>query len=165
MLKSPPHTARIRLLLEIFPGAKFVHIHRNPYPVFQSSRRTFQLMFQWQGLQRPTAEGLDDWILGQYREMYEAFFEEKQRIPEGHFHEMSFEDLEKHSVEEVRRLYAALHLPDFGEVEPEIAEYVQSRASYRKNVFAELSPEFRDRISREWKVSFAEWGYSLAQDA
>src|SRR5262249_10344440 len=29
LFKSPPHTARIRLLLELFPGARFVHIHRN----------------------------------------------------------------------------------------------------------------------------------------
>ncbi len=35
VLKSPPHTARIRLLLEIFPEAHFVHIHREPYTVFQ----------------------------------------------------------------------------------------------------------------------------------
>src|SRR5690242_17212980 len=27
ILKSPPHTARIQLLQELFPGAKFVHIH------------------------------------------------------------------------------------------------------------------------------------------
>jgi omega-hydroxy-beta-dihydromenaquinone-9 sulfotransferase len=30
VLKSPPHTARIRLLLGLFPNARFVHIHRNP---------------------------------------------------------------------------------------------------------------------------------------
>ncbi len=38
VLKSPPHTARIRLLLELFPDARFVHIHRNPYVVFRSTR-------------------------------------------------------------------------------------------------------------------------------
>src|SRR5262249_20681564 len=40
VLKSPGHTCRIRLLLEMFPGAKFVHIHRHPYAVFQSARHT-----------------------------------------------------------------------------------------------------------------------------
>jgi len=37
VLKSPPHTARIRLLLDVFPNARFVHIHRNPYDVFRSA--------------------------------------------------------------------------------------------------------------------------------
>jgi hypothetical protein len=53
VLKSPPHTGRIRLLLELFPGARFVHIHRDPYVVFQSSRRTFEIIFRWHCLQRP----------------------------------------------------------------------------------------------------------------
>ena len=40
VLKSPPHTARIRLLLDLFPDARFVHIHRNPYVVFRSTKHT-----------------------------------------------------------------------------------------------------------------------------
>jgi omega-hydroxy-beta-dihydromenaquinone-9 sulfotransferase len=35
LLKSPTHTGRLRLLLELFPGARFVHIHRDPYAVFR----------------------------------------------------------------------------------------------------------------------------------
>ncbi len=37
VLKSPSHTCRIRLLLELFPDARFVHVHRNPYVVFLSN--------------------------------------------------------------------------------------------------------------------------------
>ena len=81
LLKSPQHTARIRLLLDLFPEAKFVHIHRDPFRVFQSSRRTFELMFAWHGLQRPELESLDDWTIEQYREMFEAFFEQQTLIP------------------------------------------------------------------------------------
>src|SRR5262249_32216080 len=33
VLKSPPHPCRIRLLLDLFPDARFVHIRRNPYDV------------------------------------------------------------------------------------------------------------------------------------
>src|SRR4051812_32757148 len=43
ILKSPPHTCRIRLLLAMFPEARFVHIHRDPYAVFSSSRKTFRV--------------------------------------------------------------------------------------------------------------------------
>jgi hypothetical protein len=38
VLKSPPHTARIRRLLGLFPDARFVHFHRDPYVVFRSTR-------------------------------------------------------------------------------------------------------------------------------
>src|SRR5260370_10822367 len=53
ILKSPAHTCRIRLLLELFPDAKFVHIHRNPYVVFQSTDHSDNVAFRWWGLQKP----------------------------------------------------------------------------------------------------------------
>ena len=31
VLKNPANTARIKLLFEMFPEAKFIHIYRNPY--------------------------------------------------------------------------------------------------------------------------------------
>src|SRR5262249_55673566 len=34
ILKSPPHSCRIPVLLELFPDARFVHIVRDPYVVF-----------------------------------------------------------------------------------------------------------------------------------
>jgi len=41
VIKSPTHTARIRHLLDVFPKAKFVHIHRDPYEVFQSTQHYY----------------------------------------------------------------------------------------------------------------------------
>ena len=39
LLKNPANTARVRLLLDIFPDAKFIHIYRNPYDVYFSSKK------------------------------------------------------------------------------------------------------------------------------
>lgn len=159
LLKSPPHTARIRLLLDLFPEAKFVHIHRDPFRVFQSSRRLFRTMFTWHGLQHSELETLDDWILEQYREMYEAFFEQRSLIAPGRFHEVAFEELERDPIGEVRKVYEALGLPDFAIIEPKLLKYVNSLAGYRKNEFSELPAELKARISREWSVCFDKWGY------
>src|ERR1051326_902759 len=60
VLKSRPQPCRIKLLLELFPKAKFVHIHRDPYVVFQSSRRTFQVNFGLARLQNAPRHDLDD---------------------------------------------------------------------------------------------------------
>jgi hypothetical protein len=160
VLKSPPHTARVRLLVDMFPGAKFVHIHRNPDHVFRSSRRTFQILFQWHGLQRPSLDDLDDWVLRQGAQMYDSFFEEKSAIPKGSFHEVCFEELEGDPAGEMVRLYNALALPEFSVVEPKLREYVGSLKDYRKNVLPHLAPDLRARITHEWKAYFEEWGYA-----
>jgi hypothetical protein len=159
ILKSPPPTARIRLLLEMFPGAKFVHIHRNPFVVFQSTRKTFRTMFNWQGLQRPDFADLDDWILDQYRDMYGVFFEERKAIPRDCYHELAFEDLERDPIGELRKLYDGLGLPDFRIVESQMLQYTASLHGYQKNQFPDLQPELKARIAESWRPSFVEWGY------
>jgi len=37
LLKSPVHTGRVKLLLELFPKAQFIYVHRDPYTVFKSA--------------------------------------------------------------------------------------------------------------------------------
>jgi hypothetical protein len=88
-----------------------------------------------------------------------VFFEERGLIPKGHFHEVGFEALEADPVAQMRKLYEALGLPDFGPVEPVLRRYLGSVAGYQKNRFPELAPDVRTRIAREWRRCFDEWGY------
>ena len=83
LFKSPPHTARIRLLLELFPDARFVHIHRDPYRVFQSQRHYFDTATWYTYLQRPEVERIDEGILRRYTTLYDAFFADRPMIPDG----------------------------------------------------------------------------------
>lgn len=161
ILKSPSHTCRIKLLLDLFPNARFVHIHRNPYDVFQSTCHWLRTAAPWWNLQRPDFDGLEERILRTYRQMYEVFFEEQPLIPAGHFHEIGFEDLEAEPVAEVRKLYNALSLPAFEEVEPALRQYLGSLSEYKKNTLPEPSSPLRERIAREWRRCFVEWGYAV----
>lgn len=159
ILKSPHHTGRIRLLLEMFPQARFVHIHRNPYRVFLSAKRQVSGALRASCLQDPTSLPVDAMIIRRYKEMYEAFFEERELIPPGRFYELSFEKLEKDRVGEVRKIYENLGLPDFGQVEKPLQRYVDSIKDYRKNEYPELHHSLRIEITRSWQRNFETWGY------
>ncbi len=159
VLKSPPHTARIRLLLELFPQAKFVHIHRDPYAVFPSTKHTFLVNISLHQLQPANTNDLDEHILRRYREMYDAFFDQRTLIPLGHYHEVGFEQLERDPMAVVRSIYDALDLPDFESFAPALQQYVDSIAGYQKNKFTELEPKLRERIVRDWRRCFDEWKY------
>jgi LPS sulfotransferase NodH len=158
-LKSPPHTARIRHLLDLFPQAKFVHIHRDPYRVIQSSLHTFRILHGWHTLQRYSLEDLEASTLKQYTEMHRAFFEQKGSIPEGCFHEISFEALEKDPVGEIGRMYRALDLPDFGKFEPSLRRYLNSVADHKKNRLLEIPQKLKLEIRKECRECFERWGY------
>lgn len=157
--KSPPHTCRIRLLLDLFPDARFVHIHRHPLAVYPSTQKLVAMLLHRWCLQSPRSADWNERIIRQYQEMYEAYFEERHLIPDGRFHEVSFERLERDPLGELRTTYRALDLPDFAEVEADVETYVDSLAGFRKNEFPPIQSEVRLRLTREWQRCFEEWGY------
>jgi hypothetical protein len=159
VLKSPPHTARIRLLLGLFPDARFVHIRRDPYAVFRSTRHLIRAGQPLYHLREGPIQDSDDRILSVYTEMYDAYFEERGLIPEGRHCEVGFEDLERDPVGVVGSIYEALGLPGFDGQQPRPETYLGSIAGYRKNRHEELPEELRRRIADEWGRSFDEWGY------
>jgi hypothetical protein len=161
VLKSPPHTARIRLLLGVFPGAKFVHIYRNPYTVFRSERHTWKTGPPLMCLQRPEFPDAEDQIIANYRAMHDAYFGQRGLIPAGHLHELAFEELERDPIGQLEAVYDSLGLGALAAVRPRVEGYLASIAGYRKTAHAELSEPLRSRIAQEWRRSFEEWGYPV----
>jgi hypothetical protein len=158
VLKSPPHTARVRLLLDLFPDARFVHVVRDPYRIFPSARHTTETVFRYVNLNKSDLD-VTDRVLSQYNEIFDAFFEEKGLIPDGRLHEVRFEDLERDPVGRMRGVYEALDLPDFAHVEPALRRYLGSVSGYRKNDYVDLEPGLKERVAREWRRSFEAFGY------
>jgi omega-hydroxy-beta-dihydromenaquinone-9 sulfotransferase len=161
VLKSPAHTGRIKLLLEVFPDAKFVHIHRNPYDVFQSSLNSARKAIPWWTLQTPDLTELEETTLRQYEEIYQAYFEERDLIPAGRLHEIRYEDLEADPIGQLRGMYEALQLGDFGPAERAIRKYLGSIAEYEKNRYRKLEPKWKNEVARRWRRCFEEWGYGV----
>ena len=160
VLKSPPHTGRIRYVLEAFPDAKFVHIHRHPCDVFRSMVHTWSALAPLVQMQRFDASRVERLVVERYKTMYRAFFEQRPLIPDGRFHEISYEDLVEHPEIEIRRMYEALNLPGFDKFRDELLEYIEGVRSYRPNVYDELPDETRDWLAREWGPMFEAWNYT-----
>ncbi len=157
VLKSPTHTARVRLLLRLFPDARFVHIHRHPYEVFQSFRHYYDTAMWFTYLQRPDLDAIDGKILRRYTALHDALFDDVPRIPAGQFHEVRYDDLERDPVEVLRGTYQALDLGDFTAAEPAIRAYLGTVRGYEKNQFPPLEPEWKARVAAEWRRSFECW--------
>jgi hypothetical protein len=162
VLKSPPHTARIRLLLGMFPGAKFVHIYRDPYTVFRLERHTWKTIPPSMCLQRPEFPDAEDRIIANYRAMHDANFDQRGLIPTGHLYELAFEELERDPIRQLEAVYNVLGLDGFPAVRPRVEGYLASIAGYRKTEYAELSQPIRSRLAREWGRCFEEWGYPVS---
>ena len=161
VLGSPAHTARIRLLLELFPKARFVHVHRNPCRVFQSWRHAQDTEGWLQYLQEPVLEKIDDRILKVGRVVFDAYLEQRQLIPSGRLVDVACEDLEARPVEVVQAIYEKLGLPAFEEFRPRLQARVDSSGEHRPSRFPDLAPELREKVAHAWRPAFEEWGYPI----
>jgi hypothetical protein len=158
VLKNPVNTARIRLLLELFPDAKFIHIHRSPYEVFSSTRNLHRKLLTFTTLQALDGSHNDETVLSLYEQMMQRFFAEQSLIPQGNFAEVRFADLERDPLGELRRVYGALGLESFTNAEPALRAYIAAQKDYRKNAFS-LPARDRERVAQRWAFAFARLGY------
>ncbi|MCM2281078.1 MAG: sulfotransferase [Bdellovibrionaceae bacterium] len=159
ILKSPPHTARIRWIRNVFPRARFIHIHRNPYDVFASYKRSALIMLEMMRLQNVEWEDFDQRIISQYSHLYDAYFADKGSVPEGFLTEVGYEDLEANPIQTLEKIYQDLNLGDFDPARPAVIEYMNRLGSYRKSDLADISPELLARLNSSWDRSFRTWNY------
>lgn len=160
LFKSPEHTARIRTLLEVFPDARFVHIHRDPFQVYASTldmeEKTGPL-YAFQSWPSPRAR--EDFVLWRYRAMYEAFFDDLPRIPNGRLAQISYSQLRSEpmkTLEQVHETWGTSFRPRFRAA---VAAYLHRISDYRTNRRPELSEATKARVVRAWRPMFEHFGY------
>jgi hypothetical protein len=142
----------------MFPGAKFVHITRNPYVVYQSFQKNWRRGHALSHLQKPDPEVVDEVILSWYEDLFALFERDRGLIPPGDLSELRFEDLEKSPRDCLARIYQGLSLPDFDRFWEKASVYLESLAGYKKNVYG-LSEEVRAKVNRRWGFFFERYGY------
>ena len=161
VFKSPPHLGRVRLLLELFPQAKFIHICRNPYKVYLSTKHLWQSGFSFSHLQVPDPEAVEKNILSWYTELYSLYERDRHLIPAGNLVEIKYEDLVSNPKETLRNIYTTLGLPGFDNFWRLAVPYLESQKNYRKNTY-KLDPATIAKVRRYWGPSFARYGYDLS---
>lgn len=158
--KNPPHTGRVKTLLEMFPNAKFIYLKRNPYTVFESTRSFFTNTIQPLRLQDISNEQIENNLIEVYRRLFYKFEEQKGLIPEGNLIEVKFEDFEQDAFAMTEDIYGKLNLPGFPESKPAIEKYLSKKKGYKKNQY-----KYDDRtvqlVEENWGMALKAWDYSL----
>jgi omega-hydroxy-beta-dihydromenaquinone-9 sulfotransferase len=164
VLKNPSHSGRIQVLLDLFPDAKFIHMCRNPYDLFLSARRQWEVVLSRSQLQTIGPEEVDDLILTFYSQLMMRYQAGRTLIPAGNLVEVRFEEMEADPLAETRRIYEVLGLPGFAGAEPAFQAYLASVANYRKNDY-KLTADLIEQVNQHWSFAFDEWGYQRLEPA
>jgi hypothetical protein len=159
ILKSPPHSCRIRTLLELFPDARFIHIIRDPRVLYASTLRLWRTLYETQGLQIPTFAGLEEQVLSNFEEMYRCIERDRPLIRDERWFELRFEDLVREPLAVLERIYASLDLSDFTVARQGIEKYVAGMRDYAPNRHT-LSDSDNKLVERRWGEVIRRYGYA-----
>lgn len=134
VLKSPTHTARIRVLAELFPQARFLFLVRDPYVVIHSSIRTATILAHVFGL-----EGPDETMVARetmktlrtYRLLHEAFLRDQALLQENQLMQLRYEDLIADPLTSLQQVYTTLELGDFERLRPALVQQLEQERNYQ----------------------------------
>ena len=158
--KNPPNTGRIKMLLEIFPKAKFIFIYRNPYNVFLSNKKFLVEMMPSLQLEQVGERKLEEIILWTYRQIIDQYYEDKHLIPAGNLAEIRFEEFELNPLGELEKIYSKLGLSDFDRANKHFGKYANKQKRYKKNKH-NISERELKAIQKEWKFTLDKWEYEI----
>lgn len=164
LVKNPVYTGRAGMLRKLFPRAKFVHIHRDPFEVFLSMRNFWARLFEALALQPFDHVDIDELVLSTYARMMAAFEEQTKGWAAPDFVEVAYADLDARPLETVAHIYATLELPGFEAAAPKFAAYLDTVRSYAKNRFRGDADAVA-KVSQRWAHWIAKWGYATPSPA
>ncbi|MEC9347072.1 MAG: sulfotransferase [Pseudomonadota bacterium] len=164
LIKNPVYTGRVRMLAELFPGAKFINMVRNPYEVFVSMRNFYTKLLPELALQDYRHVDIDQVVLDVFPRLMERLEADVPALLPGRYVELRYEDLEAQPVEQIRRVYETLDLPGFEAARPAFEAYLASITSYEKNRFG-FPPDVIELVDRHWSDHVARQGYAPPSSA
>ena len=160
LIKNPVYTARVAELRTLFPGAKFIHIHRNLYDVFLSMRNFYARLLEVMALQTaPDGLDIDATILRVYDRMMQRFSDETADLCAPDFVELPYERLDTDPLGALAEIYSGLELQGFEAARPAFETYLASVKSFQKNAF-QGDAAMVELLGRHWSRWIERWRYA-----
>jgi len=131
--KNPCHLTRIGLLIEMFPDAKFIFIHRHPYKVIESLYHFILSVFPGVQLQDVPQDFSRKKVVNLYKRAMDAYFRDRDQIPASNLIELKMDDFVGDIPRHLNEIYTKFGLGDFGKVSSRFNQYLdQNPAPERK---------------------------------
>ncbi|SFP49103.1 sulfotransferase family protein [Tranquillimonas alkanivorans] len=162
LLKNPAYTATPEMLLELFPGARIVHIRRDPRDVFASTRRMLRRVLGELALQDIGGVDVEAAILETYPRVMARWDAARERVPAAQVAEVAFEEVVEAPEAVLTRLWEALDLPGGAAEMERMRAYLDSVSGYRPSE-NRLSGEETALLARVWPRQMAGYGAAAGE--
>ena len=160
LLKNPAHSARIAYLRELFPGAKFIHIHRHPVDVFRSTQKLYRSLLPLLALQHYDESDIDGHILWAYPQVMNRLLDSLQTLPAGDVTTVSYQELVTDLSGTVARIYHELDIGDVSCVRP-LIQPEPAQAFRSPPPTSDIDAGTLGRIALLWRPVLDRLGYAM----
>ncbi len=158
VIKSPSNTARIKILLELFPNAYFIFMYRNPYNIYFSTLKMRKNVLHQYALQNTTEQEIDKHIIKNYTQLIDEYFKQKNNIPKNHLIEISYEEMVKNPIKTLDQIYTKFNLEGYNKAKPYFERYLKENKGYKTNKY-DFDKNILKKISDKWSFTIKKWGY------
>jgi len=160
LLKNPAHTARLTVLKKMFPSAKYIHIHRNPYEVFYSMEKFMRIILPKYCVQRPPSQQkMNKLILKMYKQLYQTYLQQKTGLDKKDIIDISYEHFIKDPLKETQQIYEYFDFTMSLEMKNKLKNYIVSQREFKRTTYT-MSESLKDEIKKQWSFAFDAFQYS-----
>jgi hypothetical protein len=159
VLKSPPHSYRVKTLRRLLPRARFVLMVRDPSEVFESMMKTYRAFTLRYGLVAgmPNRE-LRELVLSERLRCEEKLLAGLAGLGEDRLAVVKFEDLIQDPLAATENIYRQFGLGGFEVVRPKLVERA-GRGGGSGRRAAMPPPPWQERLRTTWSDIFDRYGY------
>jgi len=122
--KNPCHLTRTSLLMEMFPGAKFIFIHRHPCLVVESLYHFIRSIFPGVQLQDVPESFSREQVACLYARIMDAYFRDREQIPPSDLITLKMDDFTMDIMGNMRMIYEKFDLGDFNKVSERFTRFL-----------------------------------------
>ncbi|GAB5469418.1 MAG: sulfotransferase [Rhodospirillales bacterium] len=156
VIKNPVYTARLPLLRQLWPDSPFIHIRRNPYEVFVSTRAYLRKSLAELALQDYSHLDIEDFVLKTFVKLMATYERDRRALGPSQLVEVSYERLRRAPLSVLAEAHEQLGLPGWDRARPRVSAYLTSIAGYRGNADP-ISAEDRRKVDAAWAPQIAAW--------
>jgi hypothetical protein len=131
LLKNPANTCRIAKLLEIFPGAKFIYMYRNPQEVKASTHRMLKAMLEINALQAFDGVVSKKNIECVYSQTISGYEKQRNLLNNTNLVEIDYKNLVRTPLQTIKNIYQALNIAGFEESKTAFSEFIAQQADHK----------------------------------
>ena len=158
LLKSPFNTGRVKVLLELFPNAKFILLHRHPLAMYSSNERLYEAVLPELSFQSVANASMENHVFYTYKKMMEAYQNDTAGLTENQLIEVGYEAFFEDQEYWLQKIYNQLELGDYELVRELFEQEIQSYQGYKTNKY-QLTKAQEERVKAEWHFAFERFGY------